>query len=66
MSIRSFLIVGAIILGLSMLSYINMKLRDSYTSLDEMCDDMQLDRDELISRMAEAGFEYSATHNRFC
>ncbi len=48
-----------------LLSYINMKLRDSYTSLDEMCDDMQLDRDELISRMAEAGFEYSATHNRF-
>ncbi len=48
-----------------LLSYINMKLRDSYTSLDEMCDNMQLDRDELIRRMAEAGFEYSATHNRF-
>lgn len=48
-----------------LLSFVNMKLRDAYTSLDEMCDDLGIDRDALIKRMPAAGFEYSPEHKRF-
>lgn len=46
-------------------SFINMKLRDMYSSLDELCDDMHLDKDELCRRLASAGFEYSEANNKF-
>ena len=46
-------------------SVINMKLRDNYTSLDELCDDMHIDKQELIDKLKAAGFEYSKTHNKF-
>ncbi|MBD5276191.1 MAG: DUF4250 domain-containing protein [Bacteroides sp.] len=48
-----------------LLSFLNMKLRDSYASLEELCDDLDIDRDALIKRMADAGFEYSAENKRF-
>lgn len=48
-----------------LLSMINMKLRDEYGSLDELCDDMNIDRDELCQRLAAAGFEYSKQANKF-
>lgn len=47
-------------------SVINMKLRDaSYASLDDLCDDLDLDRADLEARLAVAGFVYDAGHNRF-
>lgn len=48
-----------------LLSYINMKLRDQYDSLDELCDDLDLDRDEIESRLASIGAFYDADHNCF-
>ena len=44
-------------------SVINMKLRDCYSSLDELCEDMDVDKEELVSQLKAAGFEYSAEHN---
>lgn len=48
-----------------LMSVINMKLRDFYPSLDALCDDMDIDRSELESKLAGAGFEYNAAQNRF-
>lgn len=48
-----------------LLSYVNTKLRDDYASLDEMCDDLGIDRRELEKRLAEAGFEYSPENKKF-
>lgn len=48
-----------------LLSVINMKLRDCYASLGELCDDMQIDRTLLERQLAEAGFAYLPEHNRF-
>lgn len=48
-----------------LLSFLNMKLRDAYASLDELCDDLDIDREALLKRMADAGFEYSAENKRF-
>jgi hypothetical protein len=46
-------------------SVVNMKLRDCYSSLDELCDDMLVDKEELIKRLAVFGFEYDPDSNRF-
>lgn len=48
-----------------LLSMINMKLRDRYVSLDALCEDMDVSRDEIIRTLAEAGYEYDAENNRF-
>lgn len=48
-----------------LLGIINMKLRDQYTSLDELCEDMQIDKNELESKLKSIGFEYSKENNKF-
>ena len=48
-----------------LMSLINMKLRDNYSSLEELCDDMDISREELMKRLGEAGFEYSEENRRF-
>ena len=48
-----------------LLSFVNLKLRDDYKSLDEMCDDMQLDRDEITLKLAAIDYEYDEATNRF-
>ena len=46
-------------------SAVNMKLRDFYDSLDELCRKEDIDRDALVAKLAAAGFEYSAENNKF-
>mgnify|MGYP002211773479 FL=1 len=46
-------------------SVINMKLRDNYSSLDELCDDMHIRKEELVQKLKNAGFEYSPENNKF-
>ncbi|SEG01166.1 MULTISPECIES: DUF4250 domain-containing protein [Parabacteroides] len=46
-------------------SVINMKLRDDYSSLDKLCDDMGINKKSLINKLQKAGFEYSAEYNKF-
>lgn len=48
-----------------LMSFINMKLRDFYPTLDALCDDMDVDRQELENKMAEAGLKYNAAANKF-
>ena len=46
-------------------SVINMKLRDFYTDLDALCDDLDIDRKELEEMLGKAGFEDSEENKRF-
>lgn len=48
-----------------LLGVINMKLRDRYPSLNALCEDLQIGRAELETKLAAAGFEYSAEANKF-
>ena len=48
-----------------LLSFMNMKLRDYYESLDKLCEDMGVDRDEIVAKLAEIGYEYDGGLNRF-
>lgn len=46
-------------------SFINMKLRDFYPSLDALCEDMNVRKEEIIQTLKEVGFEYNPAQNRF-
>lgn len=48
-----------------LLSVVNMKLRDFYSSLEEMCEDMDIRPDEIVNILSSAGFEYDREQNRF-
>lgn len=48
-----------------LLSFVNMKLRNSYPSLTDFCASMDVDETVLKARLAVAGFEYDSSHNRF-
>ena len=48
-----------------LMSVLNTKLRDRYDSLEALCDDLELNRDELTIRLHEAGFDYDPERNQF-
>ena len=46
-------------------SFINMILRDNYSSLDALRDDIHLQNEMLVQKLKSAGFEYSQENNKF-
>ena len=48
-----------------LVSFINMKLRDEYDSLEALCEDLDINIDELIQNLRNAGFEYNPQNMRF-
>lgn len=46
-------------------SMVNMKLRDEYRSLAELCASMDIDEKELREKLADAGFMYDSHINQF-
>lgn len=48
-----------------MMSVINQKLRDYYPSLDNLCEDLNVERAALEAIMEAAGFEYNPVANKF-
>lgn len=49
-----------------LLSIINTKLRDFYKNLDNLCEDTNINKEELCERLKAAGFEYDKDLNKFC
>lgn len=48
-----------------LMSYVNQKLRDEYPDLDALCEEREIDREELERRLTEAGFVYDEEQKRF-
>ena len=48
-----------------LLSVINMKLRDMYSSLDALCDDMDVSRVEIEEKLKKINYEYDSQSNQF-
>ncbi len=48
-----------------LLSFVNMKPRDQYASLDDLCDDLNVLSVELEEKLGEIGYFYNAKENRF-
>ena len=46
-------------------SFINMKLRDFYPSLDALCEDMNVEKEVIVRTLKRVGFEYNPEPNRF-
>ena len=46
-------------------SVINTKLRDFYSSLGALCEDMNIDENILKEKLSSAGFEYNKEGNQF-
>ena len=48
-----------------LLSYVNTQLRDVYSSLEALCEDKGLDREELVEKLASIEYEYDEERNQF-
>lgn len=48
-----------------LLSFINMHLRDDGMSLDELCKSLDIDRNNLVKTLKDAGFDYLPEVNQF-
>ncbi len=48
-----------------LLSYINLKLRDYYSSLDALCEDMDVSKSEIIEKLKSINYEYNKESNQF-
>ncbi|MDE7288337.1 MAG: DUF4250 domain-containing protein [Oscillospiraceae bacterium] len=48
-----------------LLSVVNMKLRDNYSSLDALCDDMEADGAEISETLKKIGYVYDSESNQF-
>lgn len=46
-------------------SFINMKLRDFYPSLDALCEDMNVEKEVIVRTLKRVGFEYNPERYRF-
>ena len=48
-----------------LLSFVNTKLRDEYHSLEELCEELGVEKDRLVGLLGEIDYEYDKTSNRF-
>ncbi len=48
-----------------LLSFINMKLRDEFDSLDALCDALDADADGITEKLAGIDYHYDASVNQF-
>ena len=48
-----------------LLSYLNMKLRDEYPSLEEFCKSNMVDPEEIIEKMTVINYSYDEKNNQF-
>lgn len=48
-----------------LVSIINMKLRDFYSSLEVLCDDMDISKDTLEEKLSQVGYTYDKDINQF-
>ena len=48
-----------------LLSVVNTKLRDYYSSLDAFCEDLSIDKEELIDKLKGIDYEYDESRHQF-
>ena len=46
-------------------SYLNTKLRDQYSNFDALCDDMDLNKEEILAKLSIMDFHYDEEKNQF-
>ena len=48
-----------------LLSFINLKLRDFYGSLEQLCDDLDVSEHEITEKLAGIDYHYDREKNQF-
>lgn len=48
-----------------LLSYVNTQLRDYYSSLDALCEDKGIGKEELVENMKSIEYVYEVDRNQF-
>lgn len=48
-----------------LLSYVNTKLRDEFSSLDSLCEGLDTVRAELVEKLGAVGYVYDSESNQF-
>jgi hypothetical protein len=48
-----------------LLSFINLKLRDFYPNLDVLCEDLDLDKNLVVDKLAKIDYHYNCVQNKF-
>lgn len=48
-----------------LLSFVNMKLRDFYGSLKALCEELDIDGQELTEKLASIDYHYDEEKNQF-
>lgn len=48
-----------------LLSVINTKLRDEYSSLDVLCEDLDLEKNKIIDKLESVDYKYNSEENQF-
>lgn len=48
-----------------LLSYVNLKLRDFYKTLQELCEDMDINEEEITEKLASIDYHYDKEKNQF-
>lgn len=48
-----------------LLSFVNLKLRDHYDSLEAFCEDLDVPMAEITEKLASVDYHYDAIENRF-
>ena len=48
-----------------LISYVNLKLRDCYSSLEAMCEDLDVSLADVEAKLKGIGYHYDRGQNRF-
>ena len=48
-----------------LLSYVNTQLRDFYPSLNELCESLDLNKEEILSALSKIQYTYNKENNQF-
>lgn len=48
-----------------LLSFVNLKLRDFYSSLDALCDDLDVDKKNIVDKLSAIDYHYDEQRNQF-
>lgn len=48
-----------------LLSYVNLKLRDFYPSLAALCEDLSVEQQEIVAKLAGIDYYYDEGKNQF-
>lgn len=48
-----------------LLSVVNTKLRDQYSSIEQLCEDLNIEQNELVNKLDEIDYQYNKERNQF-